>query len=236
MKVLAIDIGGSNVKCLLQGETTPRKFPSGPTLTPHDLVKGVRQAAADWEFDVVSVGFPSPIGSEGLLKEPHNLGPGWVGFDFAGAFERPVKLINDAAMQAFGSYQSGRLLFLGLGTGLGSAMVVHGQIVPLELAHLPYRKQRSFEEYLGQRGLDRMGLDRWRRHVLRVVEHLRAAMVAEDTVIGGGNAKKLVELPGGVRRGDNRLAFEGGFRLWQTAAQIEAQAKADQPSETGSAS
>lgn len=218
-KVLTIDIGGSNVKCLVQGETTPRKFPSGPTLTPEALVAGVRQTVGDWDYDVVSVGFPAPVGSSGLTREPVNLGPGWVGFDFAGALGRPTKLINDAAMQAYGSYQGGRLLFIGLGTGLGSALVVNGQIAPLELAHLPYRKDRSFEDYVGQRGLDRAGFKKWQRHVFAVIELLRAALVAEDVVVGGGNAKKLPELPQGVRRGDNRLAFEGGFRLWQGAGE-----------------
>ncbi len=220
MNVLTIDVGGSNVKCLSQGQDLPRKFPSGKALTPQRFIEGVNKTVADWDFGAVTIGFPAPVGREGLQMEPVNLAPGWLGFDFSAALGKPVKLINDAAMQALGSYQGGRMLFIGLGTGLGSAMVADHVVIPLELAHLPYRKGRTFEDYVGQRGLDRWGPKRWNQSVFDTVERLRHAMVAEDVVLGGGNVKKLKSLPPQVRQGSNRNAFLGGFRLWEQNATI----------------
>ncbi len=213
-RVLVIDVGGSHVKFLASGERESRKFESGPTMTPGMMVEGVTEAAADWAYGVIAMGYPGPVVANRPVSEPHNLGPGWVGYDFGAAFGKPVRIINDAAMQALGSYEGGRMLFLGLGTGLGSAMVVNGQLIPMELAHLPYRKGKTFEDYLGQRGLDRMGKAKWERHVFKVVKQLRGALEPTDVVLGGGNVKKLEELPEGVRRGSNKKAFEGGFRLW----------------------
>lgn len=212
--VLVIDVGGSHVKILLWGEEESRRFDSGPEMTPGVMVEGVKAAAAGWEYDVIAMGYPGPVVENRPISEPHNLGPGWVGYDFGAAFGKPIRIINDAAMQALGSYESGRMLFLGLGTGLGSAMVVNGQLIPMELAHLPYRKGRTFEDYLGQRGLDRLGKAKWKRHVFKVVKQLSGALEPTDVVLGGGNVKKLDELPEGVRRGSNKNAFEGGFRLW----------------------
>jgi polyphosphate glucokinase len=215
MNILVIDVGGTNVKILATGQTEPRKLPSGPSLTPQQMVTGVLEAAADWKCEAVSIGLPAPILRGKPLHEPKNLGPGWVDFDFAAALGRPVRLINDAAMQALGSYEGGRMLFLGLGTGLGSALIINKVIAPLELAHLPYRKNRTFEDYVGVRGLDRLGKKRWRKAVEDVVARLKAAMVAEYVVLGGGNVKKLEEMPPGARAGDNNNAFLGGFRLWE---------------------
>jgi polyphosphate glucokinase len=214
MNVLVIDIGGTNVKILATGQETPRKFPSGPTLSPGQMVAGVKEAAADWLYDVVSIGYPGPVYQSRPITEPYNLGRGWVGFDFEGAFGKPVKLVNDAAMQALGSYEGGRMLFLGLGTGLGSAMVVDGVVEPMELAHLPYRK-RTFEDYVGIRGLEEFGKKKWRKLVADVVERLATALEADYVVLGGGNVRKLKELPPGARPGDNTNAFRGGFRLWE---------------------
>jgi len=214
MRLLAIDIGGSNVKFLTTGETVPRKFPSGPTLTPGDMVDGVLRAAADWKFDAVTIGYPGPVVQGRPLLEPRNLGRGWVGFDFAQRLGKPTKVINDAAMQALGSYDGGRMLFLGLGTGLGTTFIVDKTIAPMELAHLPYRKERTFEDYVGERGLVKLGRRRWERAVHDVTQRLKAALVADYVVIGGGNAKKLEELPPGAKLGDNANAFLGGFRLW----------------------
>jgi len=212
--VLVVDVGGTHVKVLASGQRTPREIPSGPTLTPREMVEAVKQLVADWSYDVVSIGYPGVCVHGRPIAEPHNLGPGWVGFDFARAFGRPVRIVNDAAMQALGSYRGGRMLFLGLGTGLGSAMVVDGVLQPMELAHLPYKNGRSFEHYVGLRGLERLGKKRWRRHVIEVVRRLKAALEADDVVIGGGNTHRLRRLPQGTRRGDNRNAFLGGFRLW----------------------
>jgi predicted NBD/HSP70 family sugar kinase len=213
MNVLVVDVGGNNVKILAPGQDEPRKLPSGPTFTPELMVSGVKKLAGDWTYEAVSIGYPGPI-RQGLPgAEPHNLGPGWVGFDYEAAFGRPVKLINDAAMQALGSYQGGKMLFLGLGTGLGSALVVEGVVVPLELCILPYKKG-SFEDYVGTRGLVRLGKKKWRQCVVDVVARLIAALVPDDVVLGGGNVKHLKELPPGCRAGDNSNAFLGGFRLW----------------------
>lgn len=212
--VLVIDIGGTNVKILATGEVEKRAFPSGPTLTPRRMVSTVKRLAADWRYDVVAIGYPGAVLHNRPMLEPHNLAPGWVGFDFARAFGKPVRLINDAAMQALGSYHGGRMLFIGLGTGLGTAMVIDGEVQPLELAHLPYKKGRTFEDYVGRRGLERLGKKRWRKEVAEVVKRLRVAMLADYVVIGGGNAKKLDGLPPGAELGSNEHAFLGGFRLW----------------------
>jgi polyphosphate glucokinase len=216
MNVLVIDIGGTGVKLLATGQDAPRKFPSGPDLTPEQMVGGVVQAAASWDYEAVSVGYPGPVLHGRPLLDPVNLGPGWVGFDFGAALGRPVKVVNDAAMQALGSYEGGKMLFLGLGTGLGSAMIAGGVIEPMELAHLPYRKA-TFEDYVGIRGLKRLGNKKWRRAVFDVVARLTAALERDDVVLGGGNVKRLKKLPPKCRAGDNANAFLGGFRLWESA-------------------
>jgi polyphosphate glucokinase len=215
VNVLVVDVGGTHVKILATGQPDEREMVSGPTLTPQAMVDGVRKLAADWQYDVVSIGYPGPV-VRGLPRlEPHNLGKGWVGFDYAAAFEHPVKLVNDAAMQALGSYEGGSMLFLGLGTGLGSALIYDGVLEPLEFAHLPYKKGRSYEDYLGIRGLKRLGKKKWRRAVADVVSKLLAAFGVDYVVLGGGNSKKLTTIPEGARLGDNANAFIGGFRLWE---------------------
>jgi polyphosphate glucokinase len=216
MNVLVVDVGGTHVKILATGQAEPREFASGPTLTAAQMVSGVKNLAGDWKYDVVSMGYPGPVLHHRLVAEPHNLGPGWVGFDFQPAFGCPVKIINDAAMQALGSYQGGKMLFLGLGTGLGSTLIVDGIVEPMELGHLPYRKA-TYEDYVGIRGLRRLGKKKWREAVADVVGSLTAALEADDVVLGGGDVKKLKELPPGCRAGDNANAFLGGFRLWQDA-------------------
>lgn len=216
MNVLVIDIGGTHVKILATGQAEHREFQSGPELTPRRMVAGVKKLAADWKYSAVSIGYPGVVVHNRPVAEPHNLGRGWVGFQFEKAFRRPVKLINDAAMQALGSYKGGKLLFLGLGTGLGSAMVVDGIVEPMELGHLPYRKA-TYEDYVGLRGLEKRGKKKWRAHVRDVVERLIAALEPEDVVLGGGDVKKLKKLPPGCRQGDNANAFVGGFRLWEQA-------------------
>jgi polyphosphate glucokinase len=216
MNVLVIDIGGNNVKILATGQTESRRFPSGPTLTPKQMVAGVKKLAGDWKYDVVSIGYPGIVVQNRLPAEPHNLGRGWMEFDFAAAFKRPVKIVNDAAMQALGSYKGGKMLFLGLGTGLGSAMIVDGTIEPMELAHLSYKKG-TYEDYVGARSLEKRGKKKWREQVAEVVKRLIAALEPDDVVLGGGNVKKLKELPKGCREGDNANAFLGGFRLWEKA-------------------
>jgi polyphosphate glucokinase len=212
-RVLVIDVGGSSVKILASGQTEARSFRSGPTLTPRRLVSEVKTLAADWTYDVVSIGYPGPVLNNQPSAEPVNMGRGWVAFDFAQAFGRPVKVMNDAAMQALGSYEGGKMLFLGLGTGLGNALVANGVVMPMELGHLPYKKG-TYEYYVGRAGLKRAGKKKWRRHVADVVERLMAALQPDDTVIGGGNVKKLDALPRGCRAGENANAFCGGFRLW----------------------
>jgi polyphosphate glucokinase len=215
-KVLVIDVGGTAVKILATGQTEHRSFASGPTMTPRQMVSAVKKLARDWDYDAVSIGYPGPVVHGQPIAEPHNLGRGWVGFDFAAAFGRPVRLVNDAAMQALGSYKGGKMLFLGLGTGFGSAMVVNGVVEPMELGHLPYKKS-IYEDYVGRRGLERYGKKKWRRNVADVVARFIAALEPDDTVIGGGNVKKLNSLPPGSRAGDNDNAFAGGFRLWERA-------------------
>lgn len=214
MKVLIVDVGGTHVKILATGQKQSREFPSGPTLTAKQMIAGVKKLAADWKYDAVSIGYPGPVINNRPLADPCHLGGGWMGCDFEVAFQRPVKVVNDAAMQALGSYQGGKMLFLGLGTGLGSAMIVGGIVEPMELGHLPY-KSHTFEDYVGVRGLERLGKKKWRRHVADMVSRLIAALEPDDVVIGGGNVKKLKKVPKGCRRGDNANAFRGGFRLWE---------------------
>ena len=213
MRVLAVDVGGRHVKALVQGETERRRFKSGPDLTPDRMVEGVLDLAGDWDFDRVSVGVPSPVAGDVVLRDPVNLGEGWQGFDFAAAFGKPTKVVNDAVMQAIGSYTGGRMLYLGLGTGLGSTMIVYDMIIPMELGHLPFRRG-TFEEYVGRSGRARLGPKRWRVAVLATLEHLSAALLPDYVVVGGGLADELRELPEHVRVGGNELAFVGGFRLW----------------------
>ena len=212
--VLVVDIGGTSVKILASGHKIQRKFPSGPELTPNEMVSGVKQLAADWAYDAVLIGYPGSVLRGRPIAEPYNLGRGWIRFDFGEAFSCPVMVINDAAMQAVGSYKGGKMLFLGLGTGLGSTMIVDGIVVPMELGHLPYKKG-TYEDYVGQAGLDRRGKKKWRRDVADVVARLNAALEPEDTVLGGGNVRKLKTLPPHCRAGNNDNAFRGGFRLWE---------------------
>jgi polyphosphate glucokinase len=214
MTVLVIDIGGTKVKLLATGQDTPRKFPSGPDLTPAQMVAGVVQTAAGWDYEAVSVGYPGPVLRGRPVSDPVNLGPRWVGFDFDAAFGRPVKLVNDAVMQALGSYEGGHMLFLGLGTGLGSALVYDGVLAPLEIAHMPYRKGRTYEDYLGLRGYRRMGRKRWQGHVETVVALLKHGLQVDYAVLGGGQTKKLKGLPPDTRLGNNANAITGGLRLW----------------------
>jgi len=214
MRVLAVDVGGTHVKVLATGEKTPREFSSGPTLTAEQMVAGVKTVAADWKYDAVSIGYPGPVLDGRPVVEPRNLGPGWVAFDYRAAFGCPVKLVNDAAMQALGGYRGGKMLFLGLGTGLGTTLVVQGIVEPMELGHLPYRNG-TFEQYVGLRGLQANGLAQWRRDVEDVVRRLIAALEPDDVVLGGGNVHQLEKLPPGCRAGDNANAFVGGFRLWE---------------------
>ncbi len=217
MNVLVVDVGGTHVKILVTGQRQQsREFPSGPTLTARQMVAGVKKLAKDWKYDAVSIGYPGPVLRNRPLAEPYNLGTGWLGFDFEAAFKRPVKVVNDAAMQALGSYKGGKMLFLGLGTGLGSAMILDGIVEPMELGHLPYKKH-TFEDYVGVRGYERLGKKKWRKEVANVVTRLVAALEPEDVVLGGGNVKKLKELPKGCREGNNANAFLGGFRLWEKA-------------------
>jgi len=214
MNVLVIDIGGTHVKVLATGQKQKREFVSGPTVTPGRMVSAVRKSVGDWKYDAVSIGYPGPVLHNRPLAEPWNLGKGWVGFNFAAAFKRPVKVMNDAAMQALGSYKRGKMLFLGLGTGLGTALIVDGLVEPMEMGHMPYKKA-TFEDYVGLRGLKKFGKKKWRRYVADVVERLAAALEPEDIVLGGGNVNRLKRLPAGCRAGDNANAFRGGFRLWE---------------------
>jgi polyphosphate glucokinase len=214
-KVLVIDVGGTNVKLLATGQKEPKKYASGPSMTAQKMVQIAKRATKDWDYDCVSLGYPGPIINGHPLREPHNLGGGWMGFDFGKAFGCPVKIINDASMQALGSYKGGRMLFLGLGTGLGSAMIVDGILEPMELAHLLYKHDKTYEDYLGLRGLEELGKKKWRQQVAKITAKLKAALEADYVVLGGGNAKKLKELPTGARLGNNEHAFLGGFRLWE---------------------
>jgi polyphosphate glucokinase len=215
MNVLSVDVGGTHVKILATGQTERRTLPSGPHLCAQEMVSGVERLAAGWTFEVISIGYPGPVLHGKPAAEPHNLGGGWVGFDFGAAFGRPVKIVNDAAMQALGSYKGGTMLFLGLGTGLGTALIVDGDVEPMELAHLPY-KRSTYEDYVGLHALKRLGKRKWRKNVAEVVEALVAAFEPNDVVIGGGNVKKLKALPPHCRAGDNADAFQGGFRLWES--------------------
>lgn len=215
MKILVIDVGGNNVKMLASGQTEPRKFPSGPKMTPARMVAGVKKLAADWEYDAVSIGLPGPVLLGQLILDPPNLGPGWVGFDFGRAFGRPVKIVNDAALQALGSYKGGRMLFFGLGTGLGTAMVIDGMAESRELAHLHYKKGKTVEDYVGRRAQERLGKKKWRRHVDKIVSNFVERVHADDVVLGGGEVKNLKKLPKHCRLGNNANSFIGGFRLWE---------------------
>lgn len=212
-KVLVIDIGGTNVKMLLEGQAKATKVPSGAALDPDTMVRAVQMKTAEWDYDVIAIGFPSPVVHGRILREPVNLGPGWVGFDFEQAFGKPVRIANDATMQALGSYTEGRMFFIGLGTGMGTALVDYGHAVSLEMGHLPY-KDRTFEGYLGEKGLKRDGQERWEKRVHRIAEDLCDAFVCDHVVIGGGNSKVLTTLPPRARLGDNANAFKGGFRMW----------------------
>ena len=218
--VLSIDIGGSHVKILTSAGGEERRADSGPGLTPQQMIASVKTLAEGLAYDVVSMGYPGPVLHHKPMLEPANLGRGWVGFNYDKAFGLPVRILNDAAMQALGSYKGGRMLFLGLGTGLGAAMIVDNVAQPMELAHLPYKKGGSFEDYVGERGLEKRGKKKWRRYVFDVVDRLRGALQPDYVVIGGGNVDKLDELPDKSRRGDNTRAFEGGFRLWRDKALI----------------
>jgi polyphosphate glucokinase len=214
VKILVIDIGGTNVKMLASGQREPRKFPSGPTMTPREMAAGVKHAVQGWKYDAVSIGYPGPVRDGRPASEPHNLAKGWVAFNYRAAFGLPVKIINDAAMQALGSYEGGRMLFLGLGTGLGSTLIADGVVMPMELGHLPYKKG-TFEDYVGIRGLERRGKKKWRGAVEDVIARLVAALQPDSVVLGGGNVKKLKALPPLCRAGVNANAFLGGFRLWE---------------------
>jgi polyphosphate glucokinase len=216
MKVLVIDVGGTNIKVSTGGPDEPTKIPSGPDMTAARMAEQVKKATAGWLYDAVSIGYPGPVVQGRPAIEPKNLGMGWVRFDYDKAFGKPVRVINDAAMQALGSYQGGRMLFLGLGTGLGSAFVADGQLEPLELAHLPYRNNRTYEDYVGARGLERLGRRKWQRHVEKVIELLKHGLQADYVMLGGGQTKKLKSLPDGVRLGNNSHAILGGIRLWET--------------------
>lgn len=218
MDILVIDVGGTHIKVLATGRKKPLKIRSGPKMSAKEMVRAVKRATTDWQYSVVSIGYPGPVLHGKPVTEPRNLGDGWVGFDFKKAFGCPVRVINDAAMQALGSYKGGRMLFLGLGTGLGSALIVDGVLEPMELAHLPYKKGRTYEQYVGKAGLKRSGRKKWRRHVADVISRLKATLEADDVVIGGGNAKSLRALPKGVRLGSNANAFIGGYRLWKQHA------------------
>jgi len=220
MKILSVDVGGSHVKVLASGHTRQevRATESGPRLGPAELIRKVSELARGWSFEAVSIGFPGPVRDGSPTREPWHLGTGWVGFDFEAGFGCPTRVVNDAAMQALGSYAGRSMLFLGLGTGLGSALVVRGLLVPLELAHLPYRRGKSYEDYLGEQGLERYGEPKWKRALHDVTRRLLDAFLVEEVVLGGGNARLLEELPEGCRRGDNADAFDGGFRLWESSA------------------
>jgi hypothetical protein len=221
MKILVIDVGGSNVKILASGQSEPRKFPSGPKMTPARMVAGVKKLAADWEYEAISIGIPGPVLRGQLILDPPNLGPGWVGFDFSRVFGAPVKLINDAAMQALGSYKGGKMLFFGLGTGLGTAMVIDGIAESREVAHLHYKKGKTLEDYVGVHARRELGKKKWRKHVEKIVSFFVDRIHADDIVLGGGEVKNLKKLPEGCRAGDNANAFLGGFRLWEEVSREE---------------
>ncbi len=225
MKVLVIDIGGTNVKVASTDCRVPIKIPSGPDMTAEQMVDKVLEATQGWEYDCISIGYPGPVNHDAPKAEPHNLGSGWTDFHYKQAFNKPYRFINDAAMQALGGYKGGRMLFLGTGTGLGSALILDDVIVPLELAHLPYKKGKTYEEYIGHDGLERRGKKRWRKSVLDIVERLRAAMVCDYVLLGGGNAKLMKDLPAGVIVGANSNAIEGGIKLWDSPDAAQGTAK-----------
>jgi polyphosphate glucokinase len=225
MNVLVVDVGGTHVKILATGQDAPRELASGPKLTAKAMVSRVKRLAGKWKYDAVSIGYPGPVLRNRPVAEPHNLVGGWVGFDFEAAFKRPVKVVNDAAMQALGNYKRGKMLFLGLGTGLGSTLIVDGIVEPMELGHLPYKKS-TYEDYVGLRGLERHGKKKWRRYVADVVARLTTALEPDDVVLGGGNAKQLKKPPPGCRLGDNANAFVGGFRMWQRVLNRRSAARA----------
>ena len=212
--ILVIDVGGTNLKLIDSNHAEPVKIPSGTTMTAARAVAEIKNATKDWGCTAISMGYPGPVVNGKLLAEPHNLGPGWIDMDFEKELGLPIRIVNDAAMQALGGYDGGRMLFLGLGTGLGSALIIDGVLAPMELAHLPYRKGKTFEEYVGIRGLEKLGKEKWLEHVFIVIDKLRNALVADYVVLGGGNSKKIKELPEGVKLGENSNAFLGGFRLW----------------------
>lgn len=218
MKVLVIDIGGTHVKVASTDKPVPIKLPSGPAMTAKQMVGDVLTATENWEYDCISIGYPGPVVHDRPLAEPHNLGAGWVGYPYKTAFPKPIRFINDAAMQALGGYQGGRMLFLGIGTGLGSAMIVDKVILPLELAHLPYKNKHTYEEYIGLAGLERRGKARWRKSVLDVIALLNAALLCDYVLLGGGNAKLMKDLPPGIIIGANSNAILGGLRLWDQPA------------------
>jgi polyphosphate glucokinase len=213
-RILTVDVGGTHVKFEISGHSERREFDSGPKLSAKRMVSEVKRLTSDWSYDAISIGYPGLVVRNRVVAEPHNLGPGWTGFDFEKSFGCPVKIINDAAMQALGSYHGGKMLFLGLGTGLGTTMIVDGVIEPMELAHLPYRKGKTFEDYVGAGGLKRLGKKKWRKHVIDVIKRLMAALEPEYVVLGGGNVGKLGKLPPRVEKGDNDNAFAGGGKLW----------------------
>lgn len=214
-RILVIDVGGSNVKLMIS-RAQRRKFKSGPDLTPREMVAQIKPVVQDWTFDAISMGFPSPVRNGCIMSEPKHLGPGWTRFNFEKSLGKPVRIINDAAMQALGSFRGRRMLFLGLGTGLGSALIWETKLFPLELGDLPYGNGRIIEYYLGKLGMKRLGEKEWKREVLRAVVLLKKSLIADYVVLGGGGAKKLNELPDGIEMGHNRNAFLGGVRLWQT--------------------
>jgi hypothetical protein len=214
-KILVIDIGGTRVK-LMTSRRTKRKFDSGPKMTPREMIADIRKTAEGWNYDAISIGFPAPVKEGKIASEPKHLGEGWVEFDFAKPLGKPVEIINDAAMQALGSYHGGRMLFLGLGTGLGSALVWKGHVLPLELGDLPYVHDGIIEDEIGKEGLERLGKKNWQKEVNKVLKQLKLALIADYIVLGGGNSKLIEELPDGVELGHNRNAYAGGCRLWQT--------------------
>ena len=228
MQILVIDVGGTHVKILATGKKTHREFDSGPSMTPKQMVAQVLKAVQGWKYEAISIGYPGPVRRGRIVADPQNLGPGWVGFNFERAFGCPVKILNDAAMQALGSYEGGKMLFLGLGTGLGSAMIFDGIVEPMELAHLPYKK-KTFEDYVGIRGLTRVGKKKWRHYVNDVIARLFAALQAEYVVLGGGNVHKLHVMPPHCRAGKNTNAFRGGFRMWDKADKWTASAAPSPP-------
>lgn len=215
MKILVIDIGGTHVKVASTDHRTPVKIPSGPEMTAETMVKQVLEATKDWQYDAVSIGYPGPVEHDHPLTEPHNLSPGWVGFSYKRAFGKPLRFMNDAAMQALGGYRGGKMLFIGLGTGMGSAVVFDGTVVPLELAHLLYKNGRTYEDYVGLEGLEQRGKKRWRKSVLDVIERLKTALVCDYVLLGGGNAKLMKDLPSHVILGSNKEAIEGGLKVWE---------------------